>query len=131
MATTQRTHDSNTAMSGKVLFVVGTVTLFVLSEFRPLVAVAVYGLAAGGSLAVLNWSGASLDTDFGGGSPADTTLDIVGMAAAVVFPALVAADGLGYSVWSESTTGIAYCVAGIFAVYGIMSVVEWVRGWKQ
>lgn len=128
MATAQHTYDSNVEMSGKVLFVVGAVALFVLSGSRPLVAVAVYGLAAMGSLAVLHWSGTSLDTDFGGRSSADATLDIVGMAAAVVFPALVAADGLGYAVWSEIATGIAYCVAGIFTVYGIISVVEWVRG---
>jgi hypothetical protein len=122
MATTQRTHDSNASTGAGVLFAVGATALGVFSASRPLVGVAVYVAAATASAALWYRSGGGTDGDLEEGSPADSTLALVGMSAAVVFPALVAADGLGYFAWSGLTTGIAFSVAGLFAVYGVVSL---------
>lgn len=130
MATTQHTNDSKVSTGAGVLFAVGATALGVFSASRPLVGVAVYVAAATAGLALWYNSGASTDGDLGEGSAADVTLAVVGISAAVVFPGLVAADGLGYFTWSGLTTGIAFSVAGLFLVYGAVSLWTLWR-WKR
>jgi hypothetical protein len=126
MAATQRTHDLDASTGAGLLFGAGAVALGVFSTARPLVGVAVYVAAAVTSVAVWSWtdSETSVSEDFGEASPADTTLGILGMASAVVFPALVAADGLGYFTWTALTAGGAVTVAGIFVVFGVVSLLS-------
>lgn len=126
MATTKDTHGPNVSAGAGVLFGAGAAALGVLSASRPLVGVALYLVAAAASLVL--WYGAGPEPPVGGGvaeaSPADATLGSLGVASAVVFPALVAADGLGYFTWTGLTTGIALTVAGVYLVFGGFSLLE-------
>jgi hypothetical protein len=104
-----------------VLFAVGAVALGVLSTNRPLVGAGVYAAAAVGVLAIqyrntgqfLRLSG------IGEAPPGEITLVVVGLASAIVFPALTAASGLGYFTWTPVVAGVGFAVAGLFVLYGM------------
>ncbi len=133
MATTQRTHGSNASVGAGLVFGAGAAALGVFSPSRPLVGVSLYVVAAVASLAL--WrradSEASAGDGVGGGSPADATLGVLGIASAVGFPALVAADGLGYFTWTGLTAGVALTVAAVYVVFGGISLWELFRGRGQ
>lgn len=93
-----------------------------MSANEPLAGVAVYLLAVAVSLALWSRASGSTSTDTGRRSAADLTLTGVGTASAVVFPGLVAADGLGVFSWGPTTAGVACAVAALYAVYGLVSV---------
>jgi hypothetical protein len=117
-------------MGAGLLFGVGAAALGIFAATRPLLGVAVYAVAATAS--VVLWyttdPGAPDGEDIRRSSPADSTLTGLGLASAVFFPGLVAADGLGYYSWSEFTTGIAMTVAGVFVVFGVVSLWWLARG---
>lgn len=129
MATTQRTHGPNGPVGAGLLFGAGAAALGVFSASRPLVGVTLYVVAAVASLAL--WRRADSEAAAGDGvgeaSPADATLGVLGIASAVVFPALVAAEGLGYFTWTALTAGVALTVAGVYVVFGGFSLWELFR----
>ncbi len=133
MATAQDTHGPNVSAGAGVLFGAGAAALGVLSSSRPLVGVALYVVAAAASLGLWHRAdpGPPVGDGVDGASPADTTLGVLGIASAVVFPALVAADGLGYFTWTGLTTGVAFAVAGVYLVFGGFSLFELVRSRQQ
>lgn len=120
-------------MSAGLLFGVGAVTLGIFAATRPLLGVAVYAVAA--TTSMMLWYTADPETPIRGdirkSSPADATLAGLGLVSAVFFPGLVAADGLGYYTWSEFTAGIAMTVAGVFVVFGAVSLWRLTRGSEQ
>jgi len=132
MTTTQTTNDSNAWIGTGILFGVGATALGLFSASRPLVGVAVYAVALTGALVLWHTTGGetSKTEEFSAASPGDKTLWGLGLASAVAFPALVAADGLGYFTWSGLTAGIAFTVAGLYIVYGLISLWE-LYGEKQ
>lgn len=129
MTTTQNANGSNAWTGTGILFGVGATALGVFSASRPLVGVAVYAVALTGALLLWRTTGGEISKteEFGAATPGDKTLWALGMASAVVFPALVAADGLGYFSWSGLTAGIALAVAGLYAVFGAFSLWELYR----
>ena len=46
------------------------------------------------------------------------------MVSAVGFPALVAADGLGYFNWSGLTAGVAFAVTGLYVIFDGFSLLD-------
>jgi hypothetical protein len=126
MTTTQNTNESNAWTGTGILFGVGATALGVFSASRPLIGVAVYGAALTGALLLWRKTGGEISKteEFNAASPGDKTLWALGMASAVGFPALVAADGLGYFTWSGLTAGIAFTVAGLYVVFGAVSLWE-------
>jgi hypothetical protein len=122
MATARDSHGSNAQIGAGLLFGAGATALGVFSASRPLVGAAVYAVAAVAAVGFWYVGDGTADTDFGEASPADSTLGLLGMSAAVVFPALVAADGLGHFEWTAFTAGIACTFAGVFVVYGVVSL---------
>lgn len=134
MTTTQHTHDSNAWAGTGVLFGIGATALGVFSASRPLVGVAVYAVALAGALLLWRTTGGSersKTAEFRTATPGDKTLWTLGMASAVGFPTLVAADGLGYFTWSGLTAGIAFAVAGLYTVFGAFSLWELYRARHQ
>jgi hypothetical protein len=129
MTTTRNTNESNAWTGTGILFGVGATALGVFSASRPLIGVAVYAVTLTGALLLWRTTGGetSKTEEFRAASPGDKTLWGLGMASAVGFPALVAADGLGYFTWSGLTAGIAFTVAGLYAVFGAFSLWELYR----
>jgi hypothetical protein len=129
MTTTQNTNDSNAWTGTGILFGSGAVALGIFSASRPLIGVAVYTVALTGAL--LHWhmgrGEISKTEQFRAAGPGDKTLWGLGLVFAVGFPALVAADGLGYFVWSGLTAGVAFTVAGIYLAFGAVSLWELYR----
>lgn len=121
MAATNSTPNESFSPGQAVLLAVGATALGVFSITRPLLGTSVYAVAALGVLAVqyrkagqfLQLSGIS------DAPPGEVTLVVVGLASAVVFPALTAAWGLGYFTWTPVTAGVGFAVAGLFVLYGI------------
>jgi hypothetical protein len=124
MTTTHSTHGSTASTGAGLLFGVGAATLGVFAGTRPLVGVAAYVIAVTAALVLSSagdteaFAGESIDA----ASPADVTLGGLGVASAVVFPGLVAADGLGHFSWTALTTGVAFSVAGLFGLFGLVSL---------
>jgi hypothetical protein len=129
MTTTRNTNESNAWTGTGILFGIGATALGVFSASRPLIGVAVYAATLTGALLLWRTTGGetSKTEEFRAASPGDKTLWGLGMASAVGFPALVAADGLGYFTWSGLTAGIAFTVAGLYAVFGAFSLWELYR----
>jgi hypothetical protein len=129
MTTTQNTNLSNAWTGTGILFGVGATALGVFAASRPLIGVTVYGVALTGALLFWRTTGGETPKteEFKTASPGDKTLWALGMASAVGFPALVAADGLGYFTWSGLTAGIAFTVAGLYVVFGAVSLWELYR----
>lgn len=124
--TAQQTEEGVKRAGSGVLFGIGATALGVFSASQPLIGVAIYTAAVTG--AVLFWRATggekSKIEEFSAASPGDKTLWAVGMASAVGFPALVAADGLGYFEWSGLTAGIAFAVAGLYVIFGGFSLLD-------
>ena len=124
MATTHSTRGSAASIGAGVMFGVGAAMLGVFAGTRPLVGVAAYVIAVTAVLVLSSvgdteaLAGESTDA----ASPADLTLGGLGVVSAVVFPGLVAADGLGYFSWTALTTGVAFSVAGLFGLFGLVSL---------
>lgn len=129
MTSTRRTNDSDAWTGTGILFGIGATALGVFSASRPLVGVAVYVVALTGALLLWRTTGGetSKSEAFRAATAGDKTLWALGMVSAVGFPALVAADGLGYFSWSGVTAGIALAVAGVYIVFGTISVWELYR----
>jgi hypothetical protein len=104
-----------------LLWAVGAIALGVFAATRPLVGVGVYVVAVAAALGLAAATGEYPDT-VGEGTAADRTLALVGMASAVVFPALTAAYGLGQFTWTPLSAGVALSVAGLFTLYGAISL---------
>ncbi|WP_424016862.1 hypothetical protein ACOZ4N_13360 [Halorientalis pallida] len=128
MATTQHSLDANAQIGAGLLFGAGAAVLGLLAPTRPLVGAAVYAVAALLAAAVRFATDDGSDTPNRARSPADTTLAVGGLAAAVVFPGLVAATGLGYFTWTPLTAGIGLTIAAVFVLYGAVTVGRQVRG---
>lgn len=122
--TTHSTTDRLPAVQG-LLWAVGALALGVFAATRPLVGVGVYVVAVGGALGHAAVTGRYPERR--AETPADRTLALVGMASAVVFPALTAAYGLGMFTWTPLTAGVAFSVAGLFALYGAVSMATALR----
>jgi hypothetical protein len=129
MTSTRRTNDSDAWTGTGILFGIGATALGVFSASRPLVGVAVYVVALTGALLLWRTTGGEISKSeaFRTATAGDKTLWALGMGSAVGFPALVAADGLGYLSWSGVTAGIALAVAGVYIVFGSISVWELYR----
>jgi len=129
MATARRTHGSTASIGAGLLFGAGAAALGVFAATRPLVGVAAYVVAAAAALVLWRRTDSTAAAgDDSEPSPAEATLGVLGVASAVVFPALVAADGLGYFAWTELTAGIALAAAGTFVVFGAFSLRELLGG---
>ncbi len=126
MTTTSTTDDSTVSGGAGFVFGAGATALGVLAPTRPLVGVVVYTVATVAAVALSSWAGTDLRPR--PGSTAETTLALVGIAAAVGFPALVAANGLGYFAWTPLSTGVGFAVGGLFVVYGVVELADTVWG---
>jgi hypothetical protein len=128
MATTQRPLGANASIDAGLLFGAGAAVLGVLAPTRPLVGAGVYVVAA--VIAAVVWSRTEdgSTTPNRSRSPADTTPSVLGLTAAVVFPGLVAASGLGYFTWTPLTAGVGLAVAAVFVLYGTVALGRAVRG---
>lgn len=105
-----------------LLFATAALSLALLSSSRPLVGVAGYALFGGAGVILQSRSEDDSTGSLRPRTPAGITLTLIGLASAVVFPALAAADGLGYFTWTPLTVGVALSVAVLYAVYGFVSV---------
>lgn len=126
MLSNSQAHDRGVSIGAGLLFGAGAAALGVLSPTRPLVGTALYTVAAlvAGALS----SRASTAIRSPSASTANTTLTLIGVAAAVVFPALVAASGLGYFEWTPLSAGLGLAVGGLFVVYGVVGLADSIRG---
>jgi hypothetical protein len=133
MMTTMTERDSrgSTArLASSLLFGLAALVLALLSQSRPLVAVGGYALLIGTAGVGLFVTGVDVERS---GRPAhawaagDLTLAVVGIASGVAFPGLVLAAGLGYFTWTPLATGVAFSVAGLYAVYGVVALSQWIR----
>jgi len=107
-----------------LLLAVGATALGVLSAPRPLLGTGIYTVAALGVLAIQyrNTGNALQLSGINEAPPGEITLVVVGLASAVVFPALTAASGLGYFTWTPVAAGVAFAVAGLFVLYGVFGI---------
>ena len=125
MSTTTPTTTAQFPAVQGLLWALGAIALGVFAATRPLVGVGVYVVAVAAALGLGAVTGEyperSADT------PAEQTLAVVGLASAVVFPALTAAYGLGYFAWGPLSAGVAFSVAGLFTLYGAVSLVAYLR----
>jgi hypothetical protein len=130
MATTRLLTESSAWIGTGVLFGVGAAALGVFAATRPLLGVAVYATTLTAALLLWQTTGGdeSKTAEFRAATSGDKTLWALGMASAVGFPALVAADGLGYFSWSGLTVGVAFTVAGLYVVFGAISLWDLSRG---
>jgi hypothetical protein len=103
--------------------------LALLSQRHPLVAVGGYALLIGtaGLGFVITGQGSDRSERADRIGAADVTLAVVGVASGVVFPGLVLAAGLGYFRWTPVAAGIAFSVAGLYALYGTVALGQWLR----
>jgi len=103
--------------------------LALLSQSRPLVAVGGYVLLIGtaGLGFVITEQGSDRSEQADRIGAADVTLAVVGVASGVVFPGLVLAAGLGYFRWTPVAAGVAFSVAGLYALYGTVALGQWLR----
>lgn len=113
-----------TAWAGLWLF--GALALGALSYFDlPLAGVGIYVVAAIAAIALwirypttlFDERDASIHRQASG-----TTLSLLGIVSAVVFPTLVALWGVGLFEWGPWTTASAFIVAAIFTVYLVATV---------
>lgn len=123
--TTHTTTESLPAVQG-LLWALGAVALGVFAATRPLLGAGVYAVAVAAALGLGAATGEYPDPE-PASSPAERTLAVVGLASAVGFPTLVAADGLGYFSWGPLSAGLAFGVAGLFALYGAIALVTYYR----
>ena len=125
--------DSNTSIAqfaSGPLFGLAALVLAVFSQSRPLVAVGGYAVligTAGLGLYVTGRDSGQSDDGIQNWAAGDITLALVGMASGVVFPGLVLAAGLGYFSWTPLAAGIAFAVAGLHAVYGVVALSQRAR----
>jgi hypothetical protein len=126
MMTAQQTDEGVKKAGSGVLFGIGATALGVFSASRPLIGVAFYTAAVTGALLLWRTTGGekSKIEEFRAASPGDKTLWAVGMASAIGFPILVAADGLGYFNWSGLTAGIGFAVASLYVIFGGFSLLD-------
>ena len=124
--TAQQTDEGVKRAGSGVLFGIGATALGVFSASRPLIGVAFYTAAATGALLLWRTTEGekSKIEEFRAASPGDKTLWAVGMASAIGFPILVAADGLGYFNWSGLTAGIGFAVASLYVIFGGFSLLD-------
>ena len=123
-------HPSIAQLASALLFGLAALVLALLSRSNPLVAVGGYVLlmgAAGAGLYVTGPDPDSPDRDVHAWTAGDITLALIGIASGVVFPGLVLAAGLGYFTWTPLAAGIAFSVAGLYAVYGVVALGQWAR----
>jgi hypothetical protein len=120
--------DSLAPVGVGLLVAAAAITLGTLSATRPLAGVAGYILFGGPAAIIRFRRDAGTVGDSRPRTPAESTLTLIGLASAVVFPALVAADGLGYYSWTPVTVGIAVSVAVLYAVYGVVTAGHRIRG---
>ena len=121
--------DGSLAQIGTgLLFAAAALSLGFLSSSRPLAGVAGYVLFGGTGVILQSHTEDDSTGSLRPRTPAGITLTLIGLASAVVFPALVAADGLGYFTWTPLTVGVALSVAVLYAVYGFVSVGIRLRG---
>jgi hypothetical protein len=111
-----------------LLFGAAALSLGMLSPSRPLAGVAGYVLLGGAGAVVRSRSGAGPSSDARPQTPAGVTLALIGLASAVVFPALVTAEGLGHFTWTPLSTGVALAVAVLYAIYGVVAAGMGLRG---
>ena len=125
--------DSNTSIAqfaSGPLFGLAALVLAVFTQSRPLVAVGGYAMligTAGLGLYVTGRDSGQSDDGIQNWAAGDITLALVGMASGVVFPGLVLAAGLGYFSWTPLAAGIAFAVAGLYAVYGVVALSQRAR----
>ncbi|WP_435095881.1 DUF2178 domain-containing protein [Halarchaeum sp. P4] len=114
------------------LTVVAGLALGVLTVLRrPLVGVGVYALGMVGAVAVQYRSDAVLYDERDRAharTAADLTLRLFGYTAAVVFPALTVAWGLGYFDWPAWSVALAFATAALYLTYGALNYAVAVRG---
>jgi hypothetical protein len=121
MATTNSAPNESVSLGQALLFAVGATALGVLSGSQPLLGTAIYAVAASSVLAIQyrNTSQFLQLSGIGEAPPGEITLVVVGLASAIVFPALTAASGLGYFTWTPVAAGVGFAVAGLFVLYGL------------
>jgi len=121
MSTTNTTTNESFTTLQSLLLAVGAIALGVFSITYPLLGSGIYAIAALGVLAIqYRNTGQVLQlSGIGEAPPGEITLVVVGLTSAVVFPALVAASGLGYFTWTPLVAGVGFAVAGLFVLYGI------------
>jgi hypothetical protein len=126
MMTGPQTDEGVKRAGSGVLFGIGATALGVFSASQPLIGVAFYTVAVTGAVLLWRKTGGekSKIEEFRAASPGDKTLWAVGMASAIGFPILVAADGLGYFNWSGLTAGIGFAVASLYVIFGGFSLLD-------
>jgi len=127
MSTTNSTTNVSFTTVQGLLLAVGAVALGVFSVTHPLLGSGIYVVTALGVLLIQHRNtGRFLQlSGIGEAPPGEITLVVVGLTSAVVFPALVAASGLGYFTWTPLMAGIGFAVAGLFVLYGIFGFRAW------
>ncbi|PSQ42651.1 DUF2178 domain-containing protein [Halobacteriales archaeon SW_7_68_16] len=125
--------DSDTSiaqLASGPLFGLAALVLAVFAQSRPFVAVGGYAILTGTAGLALYVAGGDFGQSDDGiqkRAAGDVTLALIGMASAVVFPGLVLAAGLGYFTWTPLAAGIAFAVAGLYAVYGVVALSQRAR----
>ena len=124
--TAQQTDEGVKKAGSGVLFGIGATDLGVFSASQLLIGVAFYTVAVTAAVLLRRKTGGekSKIEKFRAASPGDKTLWAVGMASAIGFPILVAADGLGYFNWSGLTAGIGFAVASLYVIFGGFSLLD-------
>jgi len=117
-------------LASGLLFGLAALVLALLSQTRPFVAVGGYALLM--AIAAVGLSVAGPDSDRSDRAlhvrgPGDLTLALIGIVSAVVSPGLVVAAGLGYFTWTPLAAGVAFSVAGLYAIYGVVALGQWAR----
>lgn len=123
-------HGSTAQLASGLLFGLAALFLALLSQSRPFIAVSGYALlvvTVGAGLFVTGEESVSPAQGVHAWAAGDTTLAVVGIASGIVFPGLVLAAGLGYFTWTPLAAGVAFSVAGLYAVYGAVAVGQWLR----
>lgn len=116
-------------LASGLLFGLTALVLALLSQTRPLVAVGGYAILIGTASVGLFFTGPDSDRskqNLQAWAAGDITLASVGIVSGVVFPGLVLAAGLGYFTWTPVGAGVAITVAGLYAIYGAVSIGQWV-----
>lgn len=121
---------STAQLAGGLLFGLAALFLALLSQSRPFIAVSGYALlvvTVGAGLFVTGQEAVGSARGVHAWAAGDTTLALVGIASGIVFPGLVLAAGVGYFSWTPLAAGVAFSVAGLYAVYGAVAIGQWLR----
>lgn len=124
----EHTHHTTIAqLASGLLFGLAALVLALLSQSRPVVAASGYVLLIGTVGVGVFSTRRDSDQRIHAWTAGDVTLSLVGLGSTVVFPGLVLAAALGHFTWTPVATGVAFSVAGLYTVYGIVAITQRLR----